>query len=51
MACRSNPSDLREPALRAGAVTEGVFFFGDFLSDKQKKVTGGHGWPTNDTWT
>jgi hypothetical protein len=30
---------------------EGAFFFGYFLLGKQKKVTGGHGWPTNHTWT
>ena len=30
---------------------EGAFFFGYFLLGKQKKVTGGHGWPTKHTRT
>jgi hypothetical protein len=35
----------------AREVREGAFFFGYFLLGKQKKVTGGHEWPTNHTRT
>jgi hypothetical protein len=41
----------RTARFASGATFEGVFFLGYFLLDKQKKVTGGHGCPTNRTRT
>jgi hypothetical protein len=38
-------------SLRERRESEGAVFFGYFLLGKQMKVTGGHGWPTNHTWT
>jgi hypothetical protein len=38
-------------SLRERRESEGAVFFGYFLLGKQKKVTGGHGWPTKRTRT